>query len=172
MSDPTTLKGPLDLEQVEELKKSPTFETAFTGHEAVQNVVRSKEERLLVLKLDLTLVPLGSLIYFVAYLDRNSIGNARLMGLEKDLRLTPNQFYNCLVCLALFIVTTEHVLMLTSPPFRPCFSLGTSFSCCPQMSACDFHMSERLSFLAVASFSSVHSAQHWLGRKRTPRSLH
>ena len=60
-------------------------------------MVKSEEEKRLVLKLDLTIVPVAALIYFVAYLDRNSIGNARLVGLEKDLKLTPNQFYNCLV---------------------------------------------------------------------------
>lgn len=28
--------------------------------------------------------------------DRNSIGLANVMGLSKDLHLTPNQYYNCL----------------------------------------------------------------------------
>ena len=28
--------------------------------------------------------------------DRNSIGNARTMGFQSDLQLTPNQYYNCL----------------------------------------------------------------------------
>ncbi|KAJ9604883.1 hypothetical protein H2200_010998 [Cladophialophora chaetospira] len=87
----------LDVELVEDapdLKQASLSEKAFTGHSA--NVTKSKDEKRLIRKLDLTVVPLSALIYFVAYLDRNSIGNARLMGLEKDLGLTPDQFYNCL----------------------------------------------------------------------------
>ncbi|KIY00304.1 uncharacterized protein Z520_03989 [Fonsecaea multimorphosa CBS 102226] len=70
-------------------------ENAFAGH-AQRSLSKRPEEKRLVLKLDLILMPLCCLIYFVAYLDRNCIGNARLMGLEEDLSLTPNQFYNCL----------------------------------------------------------------------------
>ena len=106
MSDSTTFKvaqAVLEIEDAPEFKQSSTEETNFTGHGPAQRVVKSEEERRLVLKLDLVFVPLAALIYFVAYLDRNSIGNARLMGLEKDLDLTPNQYYNC----------------LASPPFCP-----------------------------------------------------
>jgi hypothetical protein len=103
MSDPTPLKHPQatqDVELVEDVpgtKQILSSEKAFTGHGAGEAVARSKAEKSLVLKLDLTIVPLSTLIYFVAYLDRNSIGNARLMGLEKDLGLSSEQFYNCLV---------------------------------------------------------------------------
>jgi hypothetical protein len=99
MSEPTTFKVPqavLEIEDAPEFKQSSTEETNFTGHGPTQKVVKSEEEKRLVLKLDLVFVPLAALIYFVAYLDRNSIGNARLMGLEKDLDMTPNQYYNCL----------------------------------------------------------------------------
>ncbi|KAK6373585.1 hypothetical protein LTS17_008077 [Exophiala oligosperma] len=45
-------------------------------------------------KLDLILLPLVSLSYLMAYIDRNNIGYARLMGLQKDLKLSGSQFYN------------------------------------------------------------------------------
>lgn len=105
MSEPITEKlhsGSLDVELVEDapdLKQASSSGNAFTGHAASETVLKSKGEKSLLLKLDLTVVPLSALIYFVAYLDRNSIGNARLMGLEKDLGLTANQFYNCLASL-------------------------------------------------------------------------
>ncbi len=88
-------------EDAPDLKQPSVSEKAFTGHAAGETVAKSKEEKDLLLKLDLTVLPLLALIYFVAYLDRLSIGNARLMGLEKDLGLTPHQYYNCLVSLLL-----------------------------------------------------------------------
>ncbi|OAG38592.1 hypothetical protein AYO21_07252 [Fonsecaea monophora] len=83
------------LEDATDPKEISIKNNAFAGHEEHAQI-HPREERRLVIKLDAVLVPLASLIYFVAYLDRNCIGNARLMGLEKDLSLTPNQFYNCL----------------------------------------------------------------------------
>lgn len=103
MTEPTELKPAkaTDIEQVEDtdgLKQAATHEKAFAGHDVV-NEVNAQDEKRLLRKLDFTIVPLSGLIYFVAYLDRNSIGNARLMGLEEDLNLTAHQFYNCLVSL-------------------------------------------------------------------------
>ncbi|KAF1817566.1 MFS general substrate transporter [Eremomyces bilateralis CBS 781.70] len=57
---------------------------------------KSKEERTLVMKIDLVIIPLCSLLYLVAYLDRNSIGNARTLGMQKDLNLSTKQWGNCL----------------------------------------------------------------------------
>lgn len=102
MTEPTELKPTqaTDIEQVEDtdgLKQAATHEKAFAGHDVANEVANSQDEKRLLRKLDFTIVPLSGLIYFVAYLDRNSIGNARLMGLEEDLHLTAHQFYNCLV---------------------------------------------------------------------------
>ncbi|OIW32824.1 MFS general substrate transporter [Coniochaeta ligniaria NRRL 30616] len=52
-------------------------------------------ERRLVMKQDFLLVPLLCLTYFVTYLDRNSFGNARLLGLQKQLKLTDDQYGDC-----------------------------------------------------------------------------
>ena len=73
-------------------------------------------ERRLVLKQDLVILPLLSLAYFFSYAvckqqtsvpndrltnlftqDRGQIGDARLMGLEKDLDLTAPMYYDCLM---------------------------------------------------------------------------
>ncbi|KIW96319.1 uncharacterized protein Z519_03388 [Cladophialophora bantiana CBS 173.52] len=84
------------LEDAAEYHRPPSKNNnAFAGH-AQLGQIQQKAEKRLVHRLDLILIPLASLIFFVAYLDRNCIGNARLMGLEEDLSLTPNQFYNCL----------------------------------------------------------------------------
>lgn len=47
-----------------------------------------KETRKLLWKIDLTILPLVSVMYLLSFLDRSNIGNARLAGLEKDLGMT------------------------------------------------------------------------------------
>ena len=43
-------------------------------------------------KMDLHLIPMLSLLYLLAFLDRGNIGNARIEGLDKDLKLTGGQY--------------------------------------------------------------------------------
>ncbi|KAI9458212.1 MFS general substrate transporter, partial [Lactarius psammicola] len=50
------------------------------------------DERKLVRKIDLHLIPWLSLLYLLSFLDRTSIGNAKLYGLEKSLHLTDKQY--------------------------------------------------------------------------------
>lgn len=45
-------------------------------------------ERRLRTKIDLMIIPTVSLLYLFCFIDRANIGNARLAGLEKDLKLT------------------------------------------------------------------------------------
>ncbi|KAL6249573.1 hypothetical protein RBB50_003426 [Rhinocladiella similis] len=77
-------------------EKPPYAEQTFTGEEGGK-VKKSALERRLVWKLDLIIVPIAGLMYFTAYMDRNSIGLANVQGFSKDLHLTPNQYYNCLM---------------------------------------------------------------------------
>ncbi|CDH54934.1 mfs transporter [Lichtheimia corymbifera JMRC:FSU:9682] len=53
-------------------------------------------EKRIVRKLDLRLLPLLCILYFLGYLDRSNIGNAKLGGLIDDLGLTTSQFQWCL----------------------------------------------------------------------------
>ncbi|UNI17643.1 hypothetical protein JDV02_003971 [Purpureocillium takamizusanense] len=53
---------------------------------------RGVDERKLVRKLDLHIIPLVMGLYLFSFLDRVNIGNARLYGLEKDLGLSSTQF--------------------------------------------------------------------------------
>ncbi|KAH9004776.1 MFS general substrate transporter [Lactarius hatsudake] len=54
--------------------------------------VSQVDERKLVRKIDLHLIPWLSLLYLLSFLDRTSIGNAKLYGLEKTLHLTDKQY--------------------------------------------------------------------------------
>ncbi|KAE9373598.1 putative MFS transporter [Stipitochalara longipes BDJ] len=56
---------------------------------SVEQMDREREEHL-IRKIDFRLIPLVILMYLFSFLDRVNIGNARLYGLEKDLRMAPN----------------------------------------------------------------------------------
>ncbi|KAK2461666.1 hypothetical protein APHAL10511_006129 [Amanita phalloides] len=50
------------------------------------------DERMLMRKVDWHVLPWLSLLYLLAFLDRGSIGNAKLYNIEKDLSITDNQY--------------------------------------------------------------------------------
>ncbi|TFL02117.1 MFS general substrate transporter [Pterulicium gracile] len=50
------------------------------------------DEKKLIRKIDLALIPWLSVLYLLSFLDRTSIGNARLYGLEDDLNITNTQY--------------------------------------------------------------------------------
>ncbi|KAI0466118.1 major facilitator superfamily domain-containing protein [Xylaria cf. heliscus] len=62
-------------------------------------------EKKLVRKCDLYVLPPIAVIFFLAFLDRTNIGNARIQGLEEDLSMTGND-YN----IALFIFFIPYIL--------------------------------------------------------------
>jgi len=51
-----------------------------------------KEEAKLVRKLDLFIMPMFSMIYFLSFLDRSNIGNARVSGMQEDLGMSNSQY--------------------------------------------------------------------------------
>jgi len=59
-------------------------------------------EKTLIRKLDWNLIPLVSMLYLLAFLDRSNIGNARIAGMTEDLHLTGGR-YNWL--LTVFYIT-------------------------------------------------------------------
>ncbi|KIJ55530.1 hypothetical protein M422DRAFT_24098 [Sphaerobolus stellatus SS14] len=60
------------------------------------------EEKKLLRRIDLWIVPYASLLYLLSFLDRVNIGQARLAGLETDLKLHGNQYS---IALTIFFVT-------------------------------------------------------------------
>ncbi|KAI9275565.1 major facilitator superfamily domain-containing protein [Phascolomyces articulosus] len=56
------------------------------------NEERKKQERQLVRKIDLHVMPLFCLFYFVDYLDRSNVSNAVIAGLKDDINLQGTQF--------------------------------------------------------------------------------
>ncbi|KAJ8469795.1 hypothetical protein ONZ45_g16774 [Pleurotus djamor] len=84
-----------------ELKKSPASSTLdqeasigpdgaslYNAHVDTSDV----DERKLLRKIDLRLIPWLSLLYLLSFLDRTSIGNAKLYHLEDDLHINDDQY--------------------------------------------------------------------------------
>lgn len=92
----------MDIDNKPELEHT---QIADTGSEGIPMTFNPKEERQLIWKCDLHVVPILMLLYLLAFLDRINIGNARLQGLERDLQMKGTQYNH-----ALFIFFIPYVL--------------------------------------------------------------
>lgn len=68
--------------------KSASVEDLTTGH-------KSPAEARLVRKVDMVMMPMLWLMYWLNYLDRNAITVARLDKMEKELKITSIQYQTC-----------------------------------------------------------------------------
>lgn len=85
------------------LGSSREFQDENTKHAEVAKIAEELgiNQTKLMWKLDLCVVPGFCLLYFLSFLDRVNISNARLYGLEAELNMSGNQFN---IALALFFV--------------------------------------------------------------------
>ncbi|KAM0438538.1 hypothetical protein ACHAPT_001287 [Fusarium lateritium] len=66
--------------------------------EVTQNITwTAEEEKKLVRKVDMFLLPNIWLMYLLSYMDRTNIGNAKIAGMADDLKLTSSQYSIILV---------------------------------------------------------------------------
>ncbi|KAI0378096.1 MFS general substrate transporter [Hypomontagnella monticulosa] len=54
------------------------------------------DEKKILRKMDLRLIPMLALLYLLSFLDRGNIGNAKIEGLQEDLRMSPDEYNWCL----------------------------------------------------------------------------
>ncbi|RGP60417.1 tartrate transporter [Fusarium longipes] len=54
------------------------------------------DEKKILRKMDMRLIPMLALLYLLSFLDRGNIGNAKIEGLQEDLNMTPDQYNWCL----------------------------------------------------------------------------
>lgn len=77
------------------------------------------QEKALLRKLDLKLLPALTLLYLLSFLDRSNVANARLEGLTTDLNMTGNQYLTGLtlyfIGYVLFEIPCNIVLKKSSP---------------------------------------------------------
>jgi MFS family permease len=70
---------------------------------------KSPEEKKLVRKIDLFLMPTIWVLYLLSYMDRTNIGNAKTAGMAKDLALTDSQY-------SLAVTTFQIGYVVAGPP--------------------------------------------------------
>ncbi|CAG9970426.1 unnamed protein product [Clonostachys byssicola] len=76
-------------------------------------------EKKVVQKLDLRLAPMFAVLYFIAYLDRSNIGNAAIVGLTEDLKLTGAQFSTAVSVFFATYVAFEIPVVLAMKKLKP-----------------------------------------------------
>lgn len=64
------------------------FRKQNTEHHEHETPFSEKKTKRLLRKIDLAILPLVSVMYLLSFLDRSNIGNARLAGLEADLKMS------------------------------------------------------------------------------------
>ncbi|KAL5365160.1 major facilitator superfamily domain-containing protein [Aspergillus floccosus] len=79
----------------------------------------AEEEKALVKKIDLCLLPMIWVMYLLSYMDRTNIGNAKIAGMQDDLNLSSNDYSIALVVFfvgyVVFEVPSNLVLSRTRP---------------------------------------------------------
>lgn len=65
------------------------------------------DEKKLVRKIDLHILPIFTFLYLLSFLDRGNIGNAKIEGLTEDLGMTGNQYNMCLMVFFIFYASME-----------------------------------------------------------------
>ncbi len=86
------------IEKSSTVASSQTTRSRLPPNEKFPNI----NEKKLLRKMDLHIIPLLSILYLLAYLDRGNIGNAKIEGLAEDLNLKGNQ-YN--IALTVFFIS-------------------------------------------------------------------
>ncbi|KAK3295377.1 major facilitator superfamily domain-containing protein [Chaetomium fimeti] len=76
----------VDVEQLDRTAVPPTTLQSF-GH---------LDEKKILRKMDMRLIPMLALLYLLSFLDRGNIGNAKIEGLQEDLDITDDQYNWCL----------------------------------------------------------------------------
>lgn len=86
---------------------------------AIPNGYGEINERALIRKLDITILPALTLLYLLSFLDRSNVGNARLEGLAKDLHMSGDEYLTGLtlyfIGYVIFEVPCNIVLKLWTP---------------------------------------------------------
>ena len=70
-------------------EKKITYDPEFFAASGDFSHIDSKK---VLRKMDMRLIPMLALLYLLAFLDRGNIGNARIEGLDVDLKLTGGQY--------------------------------------------------------------------------------
>ena len=128
ISPALTTKSALVSEKIPNISTSAASSPAIATTPNVVSPDPAAEKRLLR-KLDLHVVPVIAILYMIAFIDRANLGNAKIQGLEKDLRMKGHD-YN----IAAFVFFIPYILCevpsnLLLRKFRPSTWLSALMMC-------------------------------------------
>jgi len=83
------------------------------------------DEKKILRKMDLRLIPMLALLYLLSFLDRANIGNAKIQGLTEDLHMTGPQYNWCLTVFFFTYAAFEVPSNLLLKRLRPSIWLPT-----------------------------------------------
>ncbi|RBR11649.1 uncharacterized protein FIESC28_08876 [Fusarium coffeatum] len=83
------------------------------------------DEKKILRKMDLRLIPMLALLYLLSFLDRGNIGNAKIEGLQEDLEMSPDQYNWCLTVFFFTYAAFEVPSNLLLKKLRPSIWLPT-----------------------------------------------
>ena len=118
--------------------KSSTDNSNSSNDDTFPSPSDGEEEKALVRKIDLRLLPAIWLMYLLSYIDRTNIGNAKVAGLQDDLHLSSGQYSLALIVFfityVLFEVPSKYVhiscpIYRWAPPYP--FSLPSDYHAQP-----------------------------------------
>ncbi|KAI0260221.1 major facilitator superfamily domain-containing protein [Gloeopeniophorella convolvens] len=106
-------------------EKRPSSEESSEkhSHEGTYHEYDSPEDRKLLKKVDLRLLPILTLLYLLSFLDRSNVGNAKIDGLTTDLHVSPPAYNTALALYFIAYVTFEVPANIVLKRFDPQFWL-------------------------------------------------
>ncbi|KDE04157.1 hypothetical protein MVLG_05383 [Microbotryum lychnidis-dioicae p1A1 Lamole] len=124
----STVESSLKLHKVETVALEGHIATDVHGHSLI--AIDEKAEAALRWKLDLHILPVVAVLYLFCFIDRANIGNARVAGLEADLKMTGKYDFNILLS-AVYVafvfceIPSNYLCKVIGPAiFIPALSLG------------------------------------------------
>ncbi|KAL9949168.1 hypothetical protein D7B24_008728 [Verticillium nonalfalfae] len=125
----------------------------------------SPEEIALVRKLDWHIMPTLWSMYFLNYLDRNAIAQARLDGLEDDLGLVGSQYNTCISILFVgyLLMQIPSNMLMSSKYVRPSIYMGICMMTWAVVSACTALVHNYAGLVAVRFFLGITEAPFYPG---------
>ncbi|KAK7732593.1 hypothetical protein SLS63_004848 [Diaporthe eres] len=125
----------------------------------------SPEEIALVRKLDMRIMPTLWCMYFLNYLDRNAIAQARLDGLEDDLKLEGSQYNTCISILFVgyLLMQIPSNMLMSSKHVRPSLYMAVCMMAWAVVSACTALARNYTDLVVVRFFLGVTEAPFYPG---------
>lgn len=91
----------------------------ISSHVGETMVINSEDEKRLVWKFDLRILPVLAIMYLFNSLDKSNLGNAKTAGLERDLGLVGNQYNTILSVFFIPYVLTAPFLGILGKKYGP-----------------------------------------------------